>query len=790
MNLDSLPGIVLDEKYRIEQQLGKGGMGAVFRATHLGTTRTVAVKVIVPQLAGEDEFLLRFQREAEAAGRLRHPNVVNVTDFGSTQLHHGRLAYLVMEFLDGQNLAAFLKKNPRPAVDEILDILDQVALALDIAHQNGIVHRDLKPDNIWLQPNHRGGFNVKVLDFGIAKLRNPLGTALTETAGPAPEVETLAPARSTFAPDEAETVAMAPSVRPAGTSATQGATNATSLETVAGSVLGTPAYMAPEQCQGRDVQASADIYSLSVIVYQMFCGCLPFEARALAELLHKQIAELPTPPAVRDPGISKRVSEAILSGLAKAPEDRPPSAAAFAARLRGSTEAELKLLADGKGVASNYGNSFFPLLLACFVPYIPIMAGLYLAMRTLAKTNIVPAGVLVAGFQILLFAVLFLLSQTYKAGATLLLKQAASAGHFRQQWRPQFWELVRGFHSFLVTHFRNTFDFHPRSFLAGQIWPVVWASERLSGKPCLIRAARLAGAEPAAAAALAARQWGILLAATLFMPVLLVIPGNLSLYVLILSGPANLLAGFVVLYPMFLSLMIFRFFGPAFFFLYLSASRCLGEGIEFSLPSARREKRSRGRTTLFRPATIAWLLLPVLMSVFLLYKGLSHGESRIGLFDAAASGRSAAVLRALDSGYSVDASDINKWTILMHAVAAGDLDLMRVLLGRHAKVNEQNSNGDTALLLALWNRREDAAEILISNGANVELPNDRGQTALFSAAMHGDLRMCKLLLAQGADKTHRDQQGKTALDYAREEGHAEVVALLLDSTSASTTGNR
>jgi serine/threonine protein kinase len=140
--------------------------------------------------------------------------------------------------------------------------------------------------------------------------------------------------------------------------------------------------MAPEQCQGRDVQASADIYSLSVIVYQMFCGCLPFEARTLAELLHKQIAELPTPPAVRDPGISKRVSEAILSGLAKAPEDRPPSAAAFAARLRGSTEAELKLLADGKVVANNYGNSFFPLLLACFVPYIPIMAGLYLAMRS------------------------------------------------------------------------------------------------------------------------------------------------------------------------------------------------------------------------------------------------------------------------------------------------------------------------------------------------------------------------------------------------------------------------
>src|SRR5438309_5339565 len=99
MNLALLPGVVLDGKYRIERQLGKGGMGAVFRAVHLGTTRTVAMKVIVPQLAGEEEFLFRFQREAEAAGRLRHPNVVNVTDFGTTGVEHGQLAYLVMEFL-------------------------------------------------------------------------------------------------------------------------------------------------------------------------------------------------------------------------------------------------------------------------------------------------------------------------------------------------------------------------------------------------------------------------------------------------------------------------------------------------------------------------------------------------------------------------------------------------------------------------------------------------------------------------------------------------------------------
>jgi serine/threonine protein kinase len=113
--LESLPGCLLDEKYRIERLLGKGAMGAVFQATHLGTTRTVAVKVIVPKLAEHAEFSLRFKREAEAAGRLRHINVVNVTDFGVTRLQDTELAYLVMEYLDGQTLSSYLKSEPRPS---------------------------------------------------------------------------------------------------------------------------------------------------------------------------------------------------------------------------------------------------------------------------------------------------------------------------------------------------------------------------------------------------------------------------------------------------------------------------------------------------------------------------------------------------------------------------------------------------------------------------------------------------------------------------------------------------
>src|SRR5262245_49081267 len=128
-------------------------MGAVYKATHLGTTRTVAVKVIQPRLSERREFVERFRREAEAAGRLRHPNVVDVTDFGFAQARGGMVAYLVMEYLDGCSLAEVLAEEQHLQTAWVVDILEQIGSALDEAHRHGMVHRDLKPDNIWLQPN-------------------------------------------------------------------------------------------------------------------------------------------------------------------------------------------------------------------------------------------------------------------------------------------------------------------------------------------------------------------------------------------------------------------------------------------------------------------------------------------------------------------------------------------------------------------------------------------------------------------------------------------------------------
>lgn len=170
MNYSDLIGQTLDEKYQIERELGRGGMGTVYLATHLGTERPVAIKVIAPQFMRRPEFVERFRREARAAGRLRHPNVVDVTDFGFALTDQGQVAYLVMEYLDGCTLGEILEEEKNLPVNWTLDILEQVCSAVHEAHEQGIIHRDLKPDNIWLEPNQRGGYTVKVLDFGIAKL--------------------------------------------------------------------------------------------------------------------------------------------------------------------------------------------------------------------------------------------------------------------------------------------------------------------------------------------------------------------------------------------------------------------------------------------------------------------------------------------------------------------------------------------------------------------------------------------------------------------------------------------
>src|SRR5438045_9163057 len=147
--LESHVGQVLDDKYRLERLLGAGGMGAVYLATHLGTDRYVALKLIAPQFMRNPEFVERFKREARAAGRLRHPNVVDVTDFGFSGNDEKRVAYLVMEYLDGCTLSDVLIEENRLPLYWVVDILEQVYAAVHDAHQQGVVHRDRKPHKLW-----------------------------------------------------------------------------------------------------------------------------------------------------------------------------------------------------------------------------------------------------------------------------------------------------------------------------------------------------------------------------------------------------------------------------------------------------------------------------------------------------------------------------------------------------------------------------------------------------------------------------------------------------------------
>jgi serine/threonine protein kinase/ankyrin repeat protein len=317
-------GRLLDGKYRLEELCGRGGMGTVYRALHAGTGRRVAVKVIAPELAGNREFIERFRREAKTIGRLRHPNIVNVTDFGITGENERTLAYLVMEHLEGCTLATKLKDGrPLPLADA-LDILSQTCAAIDEAHRLGILHRDLKPENIWLEPVGVGGCNVKVLDFGIAQLREKLRDQMHDIIAldepePLPVISeenlaTTAPRQQPLSITEDETLPL----------------NFTLQQlTRSGTVLGTPKYMSPEQCRGEKLDNASDIYSLGVIAYQMLSGELPFKG-TVAELLEQHREAAPVPLSRKRVNLPATLDTVINQALAKDPSARPATAGAFA----------------------------------------------------------------------------------------------------------------------------------------------------------------------------------------------------------------------------------------------------------------------------------------------------------------------------------------------------------------------------------------------------------------------------------------------------------------------------
>jgi serine/threonine protein kinase len=312
-------GQLIDGKYRLEELCGRGGMGAVYRAMHVGTGRRVAVKVIAPELAGNREFIERFRREARTIGRLHHPNIVNVTDFGITNDGEMPIAYLVMEHLEGGTLAAKLKDKRPVSLADALDILRQTCAAIDEAHRLGILHRDLKPENIWLEPIGIGGCNVKVLDFGIALLQEVVSSEREECDPETAPVNdetpmSVAAQRQPFSVAEDDTLRL----------------NLTLQQlTRSGTLMGSPKYMSPEQCRGEKLGEASDVYSLGVITYQMLTGELPFNG-SISELLQQHCEAEPLPLSRKRRNLTPALDAVVALALAKDPASRPRTAGAFA----------------------------------------------------------------------------------------------------------------------------------------------------------------------------------------------------------------------------------------------------------------------------------------------------------------------------------------------------------------------------------------------------------------------------------------------------------------------------
>ncbi len=492
--LEQYVGQVLDEKYRLERLLGKGGMGAVYLATHLGTERYVALKLIAPQFMRNEEFVERFKREARAAGRLRHPNVVDVTDFGFSGNGADRVAYLVMEYLDGCTLSDVLAEENRLPLYWVVDILEQVCSAVHEAHQQGIVHRDLKPDNIWLEPNGLGGYRVKVLDFGIAKLAEattPEAELLPRSISAIEEAATLIPAsRAATAADVAsivsparqgdleaatliqqespqddgratrlmedrnqdtryfsearQTVAgVASTIAPNSTAAATGLTRV-------GSILGTPLYMSPEQCRGEHLDARSDIYSLGIIAYQMLTGAPPFTGETTSVITaHKEIQ--PTPVRELNKKLPKRVSRVVMSALEKDPAARPQTAMALANSMRANADGIGALYRRAFALYSEYFPEFFKLSLLAHIPVFIVTAmliGLRIGEPYLTKVGTVAIAVPLA---LLTMVAQFLTASTISGVTAIIVTQLAVAPMKPVRLRQAFGILRRRLKPFLRT---------------------------------------------------------------------------------------------------------------------------------------------------------------------------------------------------------------------------------------------------------------------------------------------------------------------------------------------------
>ncbi len=273
---DRLTGTILDDKYLIEQRLGSGGMCDVYRARHIAMDKEIAIKILKPELAADSKIAQRFEQEARAASRVRHPHAIDVTDYG---IGAHNTPYLVMQLVDGQTVRELIAEFGPLTIERVTNILRQASGALEAAHSVGVIHRDIKPDNIIIAQVD-GEDWIEVVDFGVAKIQEDVNRRAALTG-------------ENF-------------------------------------IIGTPRYMSPEQCEEKPVDARSDIYSLGVVAYEMLTGDAPFDGNSSTRLLMAHVAEPPPPLRHKRPDISPEIEAVVMRALEKNPDLRQQSAAEFA----------------------------------------------------------------------------------------------------------------------------------------------------------------------------------------------------------------------------------------------------------------------------------------------------------------------------------------------------------------------------------------------------------------------------------------------------------------------------
>ncbi|MCA1616052.1 MAG: protein kinase [Acidobacteria bacterium] len=303
---DALVGRTLADKYRVEERISEGGMGTVYRGTHILMEKAVAIKVLHPSLAADEKIVARFTREARAASRISHPHALTVTDFGENE---DGIVFLVMEYLRGQTLKQIVRAGGPMELERVVGIARQIAGALDAAHAEGVVHRDLKSDNIMLcDTGGTGGDWAKVLDFGIAKIQEPEGGHDAELTAP-------------------------------------------------NLIIGTPQYMSPEQCSNvSGIDYRSDIYSLGIILFEMLAGHVPFTGDSATGIMLKHVQEQPPSLLAERDDVPEAVGAVIARALAKLPEHRQQSAGelseALALAAEGGVADAVAAVADGNRAPS------------------------------------------------------------------------------------------------------------------------------------------------------------------------------------------------------------------------------------------------------------------------------------------------------------------------------------------------------------------------------------------------------------------------------------------------------